>query len=75
MIFSPFFGAEHHFGQVTQRVNSSTNGPYFIVFVENYLDLPLVDELTLKKGNILMIFLVFAKRISEDLLTEKSLLI
>ena len=56
-------------------MNSSTNGPYFIVFVENYLGLPLVDELTLNKANILMIFLVFAKRISEDLLTEKSLLI
>ena len=74
LIFSPFFGAEHHFGQVTQRVNSSTNGPYFIVFVENYLDLPLVDELTLNKANILMIFLVFAKRIS-DVLAKKSLLI
>ena len=59
---------------MTQRVNSSTNGPYFIVFVENYLDLSLVDELTLNKANILMIFLVFAKRIS-DVLAKKSLLI
>ena len=59
--FPLFFGAEHHFGQVTQRVNSSTNGPYFIVFVKNYLDLPLVDELTLNKANILMIFFSLCK--------------